>query len=185
MTYFHPERLIPPIVFAIGLAFVTLVFPQSPQPVADKSAAAEIDVHFSPKGGCEAEVVKQIGNAKKELLVQCYSFTDGPICNALIKANKDGVSVKVIFDKSDWTGKGELVQKLVKAGVPCWMDSKHAIAHNKIMVIDEKTVLTGSFNFTTNAEQHNAENLLTIHDKNLALRYRDNWLKHQDHSEKK
>ena len=58
---------------------------------------------------------------------------------------------------------------------------QHAIAHNKVMVIDGKTVTTGSFNFSKAAEGSNAENLLIIHDKKLASLYRKNWQEHAKH----
>jgi len=63
------------------------------------------------------------------------------------------------------------------------IDAKHAIAHNKIMVIDGEVVITGSFNFTKAAEEHNAENLLVIRDAALAERYAANWKAHAEHSE--
>jgi phosphatidylserine/phosphatidylglycerophosphate/cardiolipin synthase-like enzyme len=69
-------------------------------------------------------------------------------------------------------------------GVPTYIDSTHAIAHNKIMVIDQETVITGSFNFTKAAEEKNAENILIIKSKELAQEYLDNWTKHKSHSEK-
>ncbi|MGC1855109.1 MAG: phospholipase D-like domain-containing protein, partial [Candidatus Aquirickettsiella sp.] len=58
---------------------------------------------------------------------------------------------------------------------PCWIDYKPAIAHNKIMIIDEKEVITGSFNFTKAAQNKNAENLVIIHDAQLANIYLKNW----------
>jgi phosphatidylserine/phosphatidylglycerophosphate/cardiolipin synthase-like enzyme len=63
------------------------------------------------------------------------------------------------------------------------IDSVHAIAHNKVIVIDGETVITGSFNFTKAAEENNAENLLIINDKKLAEQYIKNWQKHAQHSE--
>ena len=63
------------------------------------------------------------------------------------------------------------------------IDAKHAIAHNKIMVIDGQTVITGSFNFTKAAEEHNAENLLVIREKTLADKYTANWKAHAAHAE--
>jgi phosphatidylserine/phosphatidylglycerophosphate/cardiolipin synthase-like enzyme len=51
---------------------------------------------------------------------------------------------------------------LSKCGVSTYIDDKHAIAHNKIMIIDRGTVITASFNFTKAAEERNAENLLII-----------------------
>jgi phosphatidylserine/phosphatidylglycerophosphate/cardiolipin synthase-like enzyme len=67
--------------------------------------------------------------------------------------------------------------------VPVLIDAIHAIAHNKVMVIDGKMVITGSFNFTNSAEERNAENLLVIRDRVLAERYEQNWQKHKTHSE--
>jgi phosphatidylserine/phosphatidylglycerophosphate/cardiolipin synthase-like enzyme len=68
-------------------------------------------------------------------------------------------------------------------GIPTYIDAEHAIAHNKIMVIDKETVITGSFNFTKAAEEHNAENLLILNSKELAKMYIENWNKHKKHSE--
>jgi len=59
----------------------------------------------------------------------------------------------------------------------------HAIGHNKIVIIDGETLITGSFNFTKAAEEHNAENLLVINDPALARRYLGNWQAHEEHSE--
>src|SRR5208337_1708583 len=63
----------------------------------------------------------------------------------------------------------------VKMGIGVRIDAKHAIAHNKIMVIDGQTVITGSFNFTKAAEEANAENLLVIRDGGIAVKYSANW----------
>ena len=71
----------------------------------------------------------------------------------------------------------------MNAGIPTYIDAKHAIAHNKIMIIDKATVVTGSFNFTKVAEAKNAENLLIISSKELAKIYLDNWQSHKYHSE--
>ena len=68
------------------------------------------------------------------------------------------------------------------ADIRTLVDGDHAISHNKIMVIDNDTVITGSFNFTTAAETSNAENLLVIQDKTLAQRYTENWYVHAAHS---
>jgi phosphatidylserine/phosphatidylglycerophosphate/cardiolipin synthase-like enzyme len=64
------------------------------------------------------------------------------------------------------------------------IDDRHAIAHNKVMIIDREIVITGSFNFTKAAEEKNAENLLIIRNKDLAKVYTENWFEHKEHSEK-
>jgi phosphatidylserine/phosphatidylglycerophosphate/cardiolipin synthase-like enzyme len=147
-------------------------------------SAADIQVYFSPKGGCTDAVVRELGKAKSTVLVQAYSFTSAPIAKALVDAQKRGVKIQVILDKSQRKEKYTEADFLLHAEVPTFIDAKHAIAHNKIMVIDSHTILTGSFNFTKAAEIENAENLLVIDDAALAKKYTDNWQKHLAHSEK-
>lgn len=151
--------------------------------LALNTVAADIQVFFSPKGGCTEAVVENVGKAKSTVLVQAYSFTSAPIAKALVDASKRGVKVQVILDKSQRTEKYSGADFLLHEGVPTFIDDKHAIAHNKIMVIDSHTILTGSFNFTKAAESSNAENLLVIDDVALATKYTANWNAHLEHSE--
>jgi phosphatidylserine/phosphatidylglycerophosphate/cardiolipin synthase-like enzyme len=147
------------------------------------SAADNIQVFFSPKGGCTEAVVENLDKATNSVLVQAYSFTSAPIAKALIDAEKRGVKVQVILDKSQRTEKYSGADFIQRAGIPTFIDAKHAIAHNKIMIVDGQTILTGSFNFTKAAEQNNAENLLVIQDVALARKYTANWQAHLQHSE--
>lgn len=142
-----------------------------------------IAVYFSPHGGCTQAAVKELGAAKSIILVQAYSFTSKPIAKALLEAHKRGVKVEVILDKSQRTEKYSEADFLVNVGIPTKIDSKHAIAHNKVMVIDGATVITGSFNFTKAAEENNAENLLVIRSSEVAAKYTANWKDHAEHSD--
>ena len=140
-------------------------------------------VYFSPKGGCTDAIVKEIGKAKSEILVQAYSFTSKEIAKALVDASKRGIHTEIILDKSNKSQKYSAADFTFNMGIPTFIDAEHAIAHNKIMVIDKETVITGSFNFTKAAEEKNAENLLILKSKELAKVYIDNWNKHKAHSE--
>jgi len=140
-------------------------------------------IYFSPHGGCTEAIIRELNKAQSTILVQAYSFTSAPIAKALLNAHKRGVKVEVILDKSQRTQKYSSATFLFNAGIPVKIDAKHAIAHNKIMIIDGETVVTGSFNFTKAAEENNAENLLIIRDKKLAERYIKNWREHAQHSE--
>jgi phosphatidylserine/phosphatidylglycerophosphate/cardiolipin synthase-like enzyme len=142
-----------------------------------------IEVYFSPKGGCTEAVVKEIDAAKNMILVQAYSFTSAPIAKALVDAHARGVNVQVILDKSQQTEKYSSADFVHHAGIPTFIDAKHQIAHNKIIILDGKVVITGSFNFTKNAEENNAENLLVIRSPELATTYAANWEAHVEHSE--
>ena len=143
-----------------------------------------VNVYFSPKGGCTNAIINEIEQAKTEILVQAYSFTSAPIAKALLNAHKRGVKVQVILDKSQKSQKYTSATFLINSGIPTYIDSKHAIAHNKIMIIDKEIVITGSFNFTKAAEEKNAENLLIITSKDFAKIYIENWENHFEHSEK-
>lgn len=145
-------------------------------------SAEKIQVYFSPGGGCTEAVISELKRAKTSIYVQAYSFTSAPIAKALTDAHKRGVFVQVILDKSQRSEKYSSADFVQHAGIPTFIDDKHAIAHNKIMIIDEAVVITGSFNFTKAAEQSNAENLLVISDPALALKYFANWQAHREHS---
>jgi len=141
-----------------------------------------MQVFFSPAGGCTEAVVQTLAGAKQAVLVQAYSFSSVPIARALVDAHKRGVRVQVILDSSRDTDKYSSADFLLHAGIRCFIDGEHAIAHNKVMVIDGEAVITGSFNFTKAAEEKNAENLLVIRDGAIAAKYVGNWRAHQKHS---
>jgi phosphatidylserine/phosphatidylglycerophosphate/cardiolipin synthase-like enzyme len=144
----------------------------------------DIACYFSPSGGCTEAVVAEIRQARQQIFVQAYSFTSVPIANALVDAHNRGVAVYIILDKSQRTEQYSGADFVARAGIPTLIDAVHAIAHNKIMLIDGLTIITGSFNFTTNAEQHNAENLLVIRNRpDLYQAYAENFRRHFEHSQ--
>jgi len=143
----------------------------------------QIRVYFSPKGGCTQAIVEEIRNAKQFILIQAYSFTSAPIAGALVAAFRSGVRVEAVLDKSNKTANYSEATFLKNANVPTWIDGKHAIAHNKIIIIDGNTVITGSFNFTKAGEESNAENLLIIQSTELAARYIANFQEHKAHAD--
>jgi phosphatidylserine/phosphatidylglycerophosphate/cardiolipin synthase-like enzyme len=156
-------------------------FAESPDKLPSQSIS--VSVYFSPKGGCTQAIAKELNSARSSILMQAYSFTSAPIAKALLEAHKRGVKVEVILDKGQLTEKYSSVTFLYNSGIPTRIDAAHAIAHNKVMIIDGEIVITGSFNFTKAAEDKNAENLLVIRDKDLAEKYIGNWKVHAGHSE--
>lgn len=142
-----------------------------------------ISVYFSPSGGCTAAAVSVIAHAQVSIDLQAYSFTSQPIAQALVGAAKRGVKVRAIIDDKAASDHGSQASRLAYQGIPTYVDAQHAIAHNKIMIIDGQTILTGSFNFTRAAEEHNAENLLLIEQKPaLCQAYARNFETHLAHS---
>jgi phosphatidylserine/phosphatidylglycerophosphate/cardiolipin synthase-like enzyme len=158
------------LVLAILLLAATPVVAEQPAP----------QVCFTPGGKCTDLVVSEIASARQSILVQAYSFTSVPILAALKAAHARGVDVEVILDKTSARASASgsrysAATYLANAGVPVWVDTTVAIAHNKVMIIDGARVITGSFNFTAAAESRNAENLLVLADPALAVQYKTNW----------
>ena len=172
---------------AAGLCTVLLLLFPLPQAGAQAHEVllnAVVDVYFSPKGGCTEAIVSEIDRGKSEILVQAYSFTSKKIAKALADAHSRGVSIQIILDKSQRTARYSAASYTSRNGIPTFIDRKHAIAHNKVMIIDNVMVITGSFNFTKAAEEGNAENLLIVRSSALAKVYKENWNYHRWHSEK-
>jgi phosphatidylserine/phosphatidylglycerophosphate/cardiolipin synthase-like enzyme len=167
----------------ILFALILFIFPYHVHAKDIHLANTDAQVYFSPHGGCTDAIVKELGKAKSEILVQAYSFTSKEIAKALIDAHKRGIQTQIILDKSNKSKKYSAGDFTAHMGIPTYIDFRHAIAHNKIIIIDRETVITGSFNFTKAAENNNAENLLIIRSKELAKEYIENWNEHKNHSE--
>lgn len=145
--------------------------------------ALDVRAHFSPKGGCQDAIVRELKKARREILVQAYSFTADPLTLVLVDAKTQGITVEIVLDKSNELEKYSDLHILLEKGMDVKIDHDHAIAHNKIIIIDRKTLITGSFNFTNQAEHENAENLLIIRgNPDIINVYRDNFFKHREHS---
>lgn len=168
----------------ISVLFTSIICFAGSVPAADLVLPHDtpVQVYFSPKGGAQEALVQEIKKAKESIFVQAYSFTSEPIIQALIKAHQRGVHVEIILDKSQATDKRSGTASVREAGIHTVIDRRHAIAHNKIMIIDQDTVVTGSFNFTKSAEEKNAENLLVVRSPELARLYLENWKRHREHS---
>lgn len=139
-------------------------------------------VYFSPQGGARDAVIREIDSAKKSILMQAYLFTDKAIAQALVKAKKRGVNIQVILDKKMETSPKSQLFFLIENRIPVFIDKNHGTAHDKILIIDNSKVLTGSYNFVRKAEASNGENLLVLESKKLNDKYTTNWIHHHKHS---
>ena len=143
---------------------------------------------FSPQGKCSAHILREIEQAKQELLVAVYAFTNDDLAGALVQAKKRGVSVQIVidreFDLANEKSKGKFLdgQKIPVrriSGIKSKTAEKDAgLMHQKFAVIDRRTLFTGSYNWTHSADNFNDENLLVFRDAGpLAEEYRKNFLR--------
>ena len=149
---------------------------------AASPTTAEAQVGFSPKGGAKAAIVSEIDRAQKSIRAGAYKFESREIAEALVRAKERGLDVAVVMDTRNSKYKKSLRDELASRGVSVFVDGKHAIFHNKVMVIDDRVVLTGSFNYKDDAENDNAENMLRLESAELARRYAADWEKHRAHA---
>jgi phosphatidylserine/phosphatidylglycerophosphate/cardiolipin synthase-like enzyme len=164
-----------PLTLLGGAALLVLI-------AAKPIIAADIEACFTPPlpRTCDplATVVKAIDNARTTIRIQMYSLTLDEVVSALVQAKRRGVDVRLIVDRGQFVqdhNESLRIENLAAAGIPVLFDSVPGLMHNKVMVIDGETVLTGSFNYTWGAEHWNAENLLVLRDPELAAVYLRNW----------
>ena len=141
------------------------------------SAPANVDVFFCPADRCEDRAVNAIANSKESVDVAIYSFTSKEIEQALLKAKAKGVKVRVILDYVQSSQESSVAKGLQAKGVDVRIYPKSTVMHNKYAVIDNKVVITGSFNWTTNADERNRENLLVSNSPALAEKYESDFFK--------
>jgi phosphatidylserine/phosphatidylglycerophosphate/cardiolipin synthase-like enzyme len=168
------------VLSVMGLALALLGAPFA------NAASPSITAYFSPWDDAEGAIVLALKRARQQVLVQAYLLTSQVIADELMATQARGVEVKVLADQEMMRkGNDKQLKRLLLAGMPVWLETRYAAAHNKVIVIDGNSdapvVVTGSYNFTWSAQARNAENLLVIEgDRGLARRYAANWQRHRE-----
>ncbi len=135
----------------------------------------QLQPFFSPKGGGKAAVVAELAEARKSIYFMTFSLTDTEVGNMLGRKVRDGLDVQGVMDR--WLAAGEysLFESLKRRGIKVLRDGNQALMHHKVILIDSDTVITGSFNYSANAEQANNENFLIIRSPQIARAYMSEW----------
>lgn len=128
----------------------------------------EIEVYFSPNGGAAHAIIEKLDGAKKSIDVAMYAFTSRELAWALIRAHEKGINVRVLLDGDFIKDKYSKHNFLSKRGINVRIDKSHLLQsgeskgrmHHKFAIIDNKILITGSYNWTASAEKRNDENLL-------------------------
>jgi len=129
----------------------------------------KVQVFFAPSSNIEKELVSFMKSAKDSIELCVFELNLQSVVDALVDKHKSGVNVRVIID-ADYQGEHEL-SSLYKSGVEIKTDPRSAFMHNKFVVVDERKVWTGSYNFTKNGTHKNDNNALTIESELLAENY--------------
>ena len=132
---------------------------------------ADTQVYFSPNGGCQNAIIAEVGKAQKTINIAMYYLTSREVAQELVKAKDRGVKIRIVLDQSQETQGYSKSRYLIKRGFDVRYYVGPGLMHNKFTIIDNKVLITGSFNWTARAEAENEENLLVMIDKDLIMKY--------------
>ena len=131
------------------------------------------EVYFSPQGGVQEKIVEELKAAKRTVDVMMYGLTSDVLSQSIVKAHKRGVKVRVLLDKVQSRGNESKSDYLIDHGIEVRIEHQKGIMHNKVAIIDDSTVITGSYNWTSNAELMNQENMLVIDTPEIVQKYQE------------
>lgn len=177
-------RIVRPAVLLLAL-----LCPLTAAQAAELPAAGTIEALFTPWDDAEGTLLREVASARRDIHVQAFLLTSRNLARALLAAQRRGIRVRVLADRSmAEQGGNSRIHELAGAGIEVRLETRYASAHNKILLIDAESehpvVITGSYNFTFSAQARNAENLLILRDNPaLARRYLVNWRRHHDEAQ--
>ena len=135
------------------------------------TSVAQNEVYFSPQDPCVHRIQKLFGQAKKSADICVFTITDDRIRREIIAAHERGISVKILSDDDKSGDLGSDVNYLRRKGIEVRLDQSSYHMHHKFAIFDQAILLSGSYNWTRSAAEHNEENFLITRDKKLCVEY--------------
>lgn len=132
-----------------------------------------VQVYFSPNGGCQHAVISEIRKASRTIDIAMYYLSSKAIAQALIQARENNVRVRIVLDQGQEIEAASKAGYLIKHGFDIRYHLGFGLMHNKFAIIDGKSLITGSFNWTLTAEEKNEENLLILTDEGIIEKYKE------------
>ena len=128
-------------------------------------------VFTSEDPALENAIVPIVKSATQSIRFLTFSFTDFPLADAMSERSKAGVDVAGVFEKVGSETDASELKTLMCRNVPVKQDGNPGFLHHKVIVVDERIVITGSMNYSTNAEESNDENVIIIDNAEIARLY--------------
>jgi phosphatidylserine/phosphatidylglycerophosphate/cardiolipin synthase-like enzyme len=149
--------------------------PKGPPPVTTNSGSRNLDTCFSPAGNCDQKLVALVESARHTLDMAIYSITLPDLEKAIESAKSHNVQIRLVVDRVQAKGASSLVGALEKAGIPIKIGNVKGIMHDKYTIVDGSMIETGSFNYSANATDDNAENQIYMSDPTVIENYTANF----------
>jgi phosphatidylserine/phosphatidylglycerophosphate/cardiolipin synthase-like enzyme len=150
--------------------------PRSPSTVDQQSTVVgrtPVQILFAPEDKVISHLVPLVEDAQESIHIMAFSFTHDTLGEAVLKRAQKGVDVQGIFETRGSETEYSELALLYCAKVPVRQDGNPRTFHHKVIVIDGETLITGSLNFSNNADESNDENIVIIKSKTIAGRYMD------------
>ena len=133
------------------------------------------EAHFSPGEACRRRIVELMAQARSSIDICVFTITDNRVSEPILGAHHRGVAVRIITDNFKSEDRGSDVDRLRGAGIAVREDRSHHHMHHKYALFDRKTLMTGSYNWTRTAADHNRENIIVVETPTLVRAFRDNF----------
>ncbi len=150
-------------------------FGNSKESLAPNPAVAlgdtRMENYFSPQDGVAAQIIEELERAESSIRFLAFSYTSDPIAAAMVERHQAGVQVQGVFEARNAHGTGAEFERFQEQGVDVWKDGNCYTMHHKMIIIDDRVVITGSYNFSQRAEDTNDENLVIVEDAALAAQF--------------
>ena len=133
---------------------------------------AKTEVYFSLYDDPESIIIEHINNAEESINIAMYSLTDSEIARAIVLAKERGVVIRIYLDSKEVNAEHSKSRFFIKEGIEnIRLSSNRYLMHNKFAIIDNKIVITGSYNWTASAGKRNDENLLVLDEEEIVKKY--------------
>ena len=144
----------------------------------------EISIVFGAEGDEIAALRAEIVNAEESIRFMSFVFSLEELAVAMLtQADNRDLSVQGIFEERNSTASWSQMPALHCAGAQVRQDGNRYVLHHKVILIDDDTVITGSFNFSASAARRNDENIVIVHDRTIAALYLEEWKRLWDSAE--
>lgn len=165
------------ILIGASLSYAVYLFLKKKGENQEKQQVEEMKVDYMFTKGRQSikqRLLHLIDNSQKTLDVAIYIVTDKEIISHLCYATNRGVKVRLITDKKQTYNnqlQNNYIQRLINNEIPVKINSHPGIMHLKLMISDNTTIASGSYNYTHTAETINDEVVVFINNRKFSTKW--------------
>jgi phosphatidylserine/phosphatidylglycerophosphate/cardiolipin synthase-like enzyme len=148
--------------------------PRAPSTVNNQWAILEgtpIQILFSAEDKAVGHLIALVNDAQTSIRFLAFSFTDYPLAKAMIDRAAAGVDVQGVYEAFGSSSPRAELKTFYCAQVPVRQDGNGSFLHDKIIIIDNSIVVTGSLNFSSSGDDENEENVVILENADIAAQY--------------